>query len=333
MTTIDSQTVVRGLRKSILAVGIALCLLFATTLMALANTVYIGDAAHVLDQNQVKDAASKLPDPVSIYTTSTFNGTTTQFDQQARSHITNPNTIVIAIDTTHHHLAIVGGSNVPLSSSQYQDAVTAFKNNFKGGDYTAATVATLNTLRQNLGAAPVAPGNGNNSSSNSNNGGGFFSSLFLPLCCIGLVILLIVGVLFAVRRRMSGPGRWQRGGAPPYQQPYNQGYPPNYGGPYGPGYNQGPGMNPWAAGGLGAAAGGLIGYELGKEHGEDEAREQGGNQGQDAPGGGDFGGGASGDFGGGGGGGDFGGGGGGDFGGGGGGDFGGGGGGGGGGDF
>ena len=226
MTTIDSQTVVRGLRKSILAVGIALCLLFATTLMALANTVYIGDAAHVLDQNQVKDAASKLPDPVSIYTTSTFNGTTTQFDQQARSHITNPNTIVIAIDTTHHHLAIVGGSNVPLSSSQYQDAVTAFKNNFKGGDYTAATVATLNTLRQNLGAAPVAPGNGNNNSSNSNNGGGFFSSLFLPLCCIGLVILLIVGVLFAVRRRMSGPGRWQRGGALPYQQPYNQGYLP-----------------------------------------------------------------------------------------------------------
>ena len=192
MTTIDSQTVVRGLRKSILAVGIALCLLFATTLMALANTVYIGDAAHVLDQNQVKDAASKLPDPVSIYTTSTFNGTTTQFDQQARSHITNPNTIVIAIDTTHRHLAIVGGSNVPLSSSQYQDAVTAFKNNFKGGDYTAATVATLNTLRQNLGAAPVAPGNGNNNSSNSNNGGGFFSSLFLPLCCIGLVLAIVL---------------------------------------------------------------------------------------------------------------------------------------------
>src|SRR5947209_8983129 len=322
MKTLDSQAVARGLSKSILAVGIALCLLFATTLLALANTVYISDAAHVLgDQSQVKSAASNLPDPVSIYTTSTFNGTTAQFDQQARSHITSANMIVMAIDTTHRHLAIVGGSNVPLSSSQYQDAVTAFKNNFNGGDYTGATVAALTNLRQNLGAAPVAPGNGNNSS--SNNGGGFFSALFLPLCCLGVVVLLIVGVLFAVRRRIFGAGRWQRGGAMPYQQPYNQGYPPNYGGPYGPGYNQGSGMNPWAAGGLGAAAGGLIGYELGKEHGEDEAREQGWNQGQDAPGGGDFGGGASGDFGGGGGG-DFGGGGGGDCGGGGGGDCGGG---------
>jgi hypothetical protein len=331
MTTIDSQAVVRGLSKSVLAVGIALCLLFAATLLALANTVYINDAAHVLgDQSQVKSAASNLPDPVSIYTTSTFNGTTTQFDQQTRSHITNQNMVVMAIDTTHHHLAIVGGSSVPLSSSQYQDAVTAFKNNYNGGDYTGATVAALSNLRQNLGAAPVAPGNGNNSS--SNNGGGFFSSLFLPLCCIGVVLLLIVGALFAVRRRMFGFGGRQRGGALPYQQPYNQGYPPNYGGPYGPGYNQGPGMNPWAAGGLGAAAGGLVGYELGKEQGEGEGREQGWNQGQDAPGGGDFGGGASGDFGGGGGG-DFGGGGGGDFGGGGGGDFGGGGGGGGSGNF
>jgi hypothetical protein len=82
-------------------------------------------------------------------------------------------------------------------------------------------------------------------------------------------------------------------------------------------------MNPWAAGGLGAAAGGLIGYELGKEAGEREADQQnqgdggwagasgdfGGNNGGDfGGGGGDFGGGGSGDFGGGGGGGDFGGG-------------------------
>ena len=54
----------------------------------------------------------------------------------------------------------------------------------------------------------------------------------------------------------------------PFQQPYNQGYPPDYYGQgyppgyYGPGYPQRQGMNPWAAGGLGAAAGGLIGYEL-----------------------------------------------------------------------
>jgi len=317
-----SQALAWDLRKGILALGIALCLLCATTVLALANTVYINDAARVLgDQSQVKNAASGLADPVSIYTTSTFNGSTAQFDQQTRSHITNPNMIVIAIDTAHHHLTIVGGSNVSLSSSQYQDAVQSFKSNFNSSDYSGATVAALSTLRQDIGAAPVAPGNGNNNGNVPASNGGIFSIGVLPLCCIGLLILLIVGAIFSARRRMFG--RRQMGGAMPYQQPYNQGYPPNYGGP---GYNnQGQGMNPWAAGGLGAAAGGLVGYELGKEQGEDQARDQGWNQGQQGQGGGDFGGGASGDFGGGGGaGGDFGGGGGGDFGGGGGGDFGGG---------
>ena len=46
MTHIDSRVVVRVLKKSILAMGIALCLLYATTVLALANTVYISDAAH-----------------------------------------------------------------------------------------------------------------------------------------------------------------------------------------------------------------------------------------------------------------------------------------------
>ncbi len=325
MTHIDSQSVARILKKSTLAMVIALCLLCATTVLALANTVYISDAAHVFgDQSQVKNEAATLPNPIGIYTTSTFNGTNQEFDQQTRSHITNPNMIVMAIDTTHHHLAIVGGSNVPLSNSQYQDAVQSFKDNFGSGDYTGATIAAIQRLRNDLGAAPVSSGNNSGVTVPTSSGGGFFSSLLFPLCCVGVIILVIVGVLFTVGRRMFGFGRQQRGGGVPFQQPYNQGYPPNYGGPgY---YNQGPGMNPWAAGGLGAAAGGLIGYELGKEHGEDEAREQDLNQGQGVQGGqggGDFGGGASGDFGAGGGG-DFGGGAGGDFGGGGGGDFGGG---------
>ncbi|GAC1350684.1 MAG: hypothetical protein NVSMB27_35550 [Ktedonobacteraceae bacterium] len=304
------QATTWSLHKGILALGIALYLLYATTVLAFANTVYINDAAHVLgDQSQVRSAAAGLPDPVSIYTTSTFKGPTTQFDQQTRNHITNPNMIVIAIDTAYYHLAIVGGSNVALSNSQYQDAVQSFKSNYKGSGYSGATVAALSTLRQDLGAAPVAPGNGNNNGNVPASNGGIFSLGFLPLCCIGLLILLIVGALFGARRRMFG--RRQMGGAIPYQQPYNQGYPPNYGGPgY---YNQGQGMNPLAAGGLGAAAGGLVGYELGKEQGEDQARDQGWNQGQQGQGG-DFGGGASGDFGGGSGG-DFGGGGGGDFGG------------------
>jgi hypothetical protein len=324
MTKIDSRIMMRGLKKSILAMVIAICLLCATTALALADTVTISDAAHVLgDGSQVRNEAAKLPKPISIYTTSTFNGTKQQFDQQAKSHISSPNMIVMAIDTTSHHLVIVGGSNVQLTDSQYQDAIQSFVSNYKSGGYISGTLGAIQTLHNYLGSAPVNGGNTNNGglTAPTTSGGGFFSSLLFPLCCIGLIILVIVGVLFTVGRRMFGFGGRQR----PVQQPFNQGYPPNYGGP---GYNQGPGMNPWAAGGLGAAAGGLIGYELGKEQGENQGRDPDWNQGQ---GGQDSG--ASGDFGGGGG--DFGGGAGGDFGGGGGGggDFGGGGGGGGGGDF
>ena len=328
MIQLRLQSLTRRLNISLIALITALCLLLATTLAVQANTVIINDPAGVLNADQVRSEAANLPDPISIYTTKTFTGTTSDFDQRTRSHITSPNMIVITIDTVHHHLAIVGGSSVPLSNSQYNDAVQAFKNAYSsnGGDYTAATIAALRSLRSSLGAAPVSSGNGNNPVPIPTSGGGFFPG-FGTLCCIGLLVLVIAGVIFGVMRRRARFGQPVMG-APyqqPYNQPYNQGYPPPG---YGPGYNQG-GVNPWVAGGLGAAAGGFLGYELGKEQGEGEARE--GDQQGNWAGGNDAGGGASGDFGGGGGGdfgggagGDFGGGGGGDFGGGGGGDFGGG---------
>ena len=321
MLQLRSQSLVRRLNISLIGIISAFCLLLATTIATQANTVNISDPAGVLNTSQVRSEAANLPDPINIYTTNSFTGTSADFDQRARSHITNPNLIVIAIDTVHHHLAIVGGSSVSLSNSQYNDAVQAFKNAYSsnGGDYTAATIAAIRSLRSSLGAAPVAPGN--NPGGNvpvPSNGGGFFPG-YAVLCCIGLLVLVAAGVIFAVMRRRARFGQPVMG--PPYQQPYNQpynqGYPPNYG----PGYNQG-GINPWAAGGLGAAAGGFLGSELGKEQGEEEAHEQG-DQGGNLGGGNDFGGGASGDFGGGGSAGDFGGGGG-DSGGGGGGDFGGG---------
>jgi hypothetical protein len=323
MTQIDYQPLGKWLRKGLLATAIAFCLLLVTTVSMLADTVRISDPNHVLNASQVQSAGSNLPYPLDIYVTSGFTGTSAAFDQSAASHIDNPRKIVIAIDTTKHHLAIVGGANVPLSNSQYNEAVLAFKNNYNGGDYTGATIAAINSLRSALNSSSSGNNQGGGVPTSSGSGG-LFSGLLGTLCCVGLIILVIGGILFAVSRRMFGFGRRAPGGAIPYQQPYNQGYPPNYPPNYGgPGYNQGQGINPLVAGGLGAAAGGLIGYELGKEQGEDQGRDF--DQGQGQGGGGDFGGGASGDFGGGGGG-DFGGGAGGDFGGGGGGggDFGGG---------
>jgi hypothetical protein len=311
----QSPFAMRWLRKGLLAITAVLVLLLVSACGG-GNSVHVYDKAGVLDQSKVQNEASSLQKPMDIYTVNTFSGTKPQFDQATRAKLgNNPDLIVMAVDTVHRHLAIVRGANVQLSSNQISSAVNAFASNYGNGDYTGATIATIDSLRNSLGTS-VGP-----------SGGGIFSGLLGTLCIGGLVILgaiLLFGVLFRRRRGFGGFNR-----PPVYQQPpYNQGYPPNY---YGQGYNQGPGMNPWAAGGLGAAAGGFLGYELGKEAGERDAQQQGQGDGGwagasgdfggggDSGGGGDFGGGGGGDFGGGGGG-DFGGGGG-DFGGGGGGDF------------
>ena len=322
--SVSIQSRTQWLKKGFLAIAAVFFLLLvsACSSSGVNTTVHVYDNAGVLDQNRVQSEASSLPYSMDIYTVNTFQGTKPEFDNTTRAKLgNNPALIVMAVDTVHHHLAIVRGSNVPLSSSQINGAVSSFINNYNNGDYTGATIATIDSLRNSLGTS-VGP-----------TGGGIFSGLLGTLCIVGLVIvgaILLFGVF--LRRRLGG-GRYTR--PPVYQQPYqqppyNQGYPPNYYGP--PGYNQGqgPGINPLAAGGLGAAAGGFLGYELGKEAGENQAQEQGQGQGDGGwagasgdfgsggngggsgdfggGGGGDFGGGASGDFGGGGGGGDSGGG-------------------------
>jgi uncharacterized membrane protein YgcG len=286
----------------------ALILLSGATANVFSNTVNIYDNAGVLNQSQVRQEASSLPYPVSIYTINGFNGTNANFDAVARGKVTSGNLIVIAINTAGH-VYITGGRSVPLTTSDYQQASNTFASDMRsnGHNFTGATVGALSSLRGALGSrssgsgAVPAPG-------------GLFGVGNSALCCIGLLVL--AGILFfAFMRRRARPGLGgffnRNRGIPPYDPnqpygPYNQPYPPNYG----PGYNQG--MNPWAAGGLGAAAGGFLGYELGKEQGEREAREdyQGDQSGN--PGDGDFGGGAGADWGGGGGG-DAGGGGGGNF--------------------
>jgi hypothetical protein len=278
------------LRRGILGIVAIFCIVLLSACGGAANTVHVYDNARVLDQNRVQSEASSLPSSIDIYTVNTFTGSKTAFDQTTQGKLgNNPNLIVVAIDTVHHHLAIVRGSNVPLSSSQIQSAISAFAGNYGNGDYTGATIGSINSMRNSLGTTST--------------GGGFGALGFLLV--IGLIILgVIVLIGFFLRRSFGGFRR----SAPvdmPYQQPYNQPYPPNYNSP---GYNQGPGMNPWVAGGLGAAAGGLIGYELGKESGENRGNQEGQGDGGWAGGSGDFGGGGGGDFGGGGGGGDFGGG-------------------------
>jgi len=333
--------VTRWRNKSILATMLACSLLLFATVSAFASTVNINDEANVLNKSQVQSQASALSYPITIYTVNNFNGSNQAFSQRAANDIKNSNLIVMAIDTVNHYLVIDGGKSVPLSNSQYNDAVQAFKNSFgsgTSGNYTSATVAALQSLQSALSSSNTGSSVGNQNPTTSR---GFFSNLaFAPICCIGLLIIAGIAVFAFVRgRRRSGMVNPTQPQAPVYPQNYNQnypnqGYPPNYGPGYNQGgyYNQGGGMNPLIPGGIGAVGGGLLGYELGKEQGEN-AGQQNENYGNDNNvnngdnnvnnSGNDFGGGAGGNFGGGGGG-DFGGGAGGNFGGGGGGDFGGG---------
>ena len=77
------------------------------------------------------------------------------FDQQTQTHITSSNLLVMAIDTVHKHLAIVAGSSVPLSNSQYTAATQAFASAYSSNNnsYTAATIASIHSLRDALGSS------------------------------------------------------------------------------------------------------------------------------------------------------------------------------------
>jgi hypothetical protein len=272
---------------------------------------------NVLNQSSVQQAASALSKPVDIYAVNS-SLSSSAFDQHAKTLISSTNLIVVAFDSGH--VSIVGGTRVGLSDSQYQDAVNAFLNVMSNGngDYTSATVAALNSLKGSLGGGGLFSGAG------VGGGSSIFSGTF---CCIGLLVLLIIAVFAFTRIRRRRSFGYNQG----YNQSYGAGnYPPNY--PQNQ-YYQDPnmqggrrGMNPWAAGGIGAALGGLFGYGVGRDTGDRNNRGDnygGGDGGFGGGAGGDFGNGGNGGFGGGAGG-DFGGGGNGGFGGGAGGDFGGG---------
>ncbi|HYU75831.1 MAG TPA: TPM domain-containing protein, partial [Ktedonobacteraceae bacterium] len=136
----------------LLATISAFCLLLVMTTAAFANTVNIYDRAGVLDQSRVRSVASSLPYSLDIYTISNFTGSTSAFDQNAVGSIKSSNMIVIAIDTVHRHLAIVGGHSVSLSNNQYADARNAFANSFRSdNNYTSATIAAIQSLQSATG--------------------------------------------------------------------------------------------------------------------------------------------------------------------------------------
>jgi hypothetical protein len=117
-----------------------------------SDSCSVNDAAHILDQTRVCEAAQTLSYPVMVYTTSTFSQGDGDFDHLSQSLVTSPRLIVIAVnlDTSHPnvhvHVNILGGIEVPLTDSQYHQAMDAFNHVSDSGDYTGATIQAIQTL-------------------------------------------------------------------------------------------------------------------------------------------------------------------------------------------
>jgi len=126
---------------------VTVCSLFlSTTVNVEASTVTINDQAGVLNAGRVQTEAAKLPVPLLIYTSKTFIGDQDTLNQFTRQQLSDQNAIALGIDTVHRHLSIQAGTTVQLSQSQSSDALSAFQSHYNGGDYTAATIATIDSL-------------------------------------------------------------------------------------------------------------------------------------------------------------------------------------------
>ena len=185
----------RKILPALLATVIALCLLMTTSFTAFASAVRISDPVQVLNVSQVTNEGSKLPYALDIYTTNSYTGSSSDFVARTISvHLTSPKLIVIAIDTTHRFLAIVGGKSVPLSTSQYNAAGSAFKNNVTGNHYTDATIAAIHSLASSLAASDAS------TSSKSSPISGV-AVLWLIIIIVGI---LIISAIFRFIRRLLG---------------------------------------------------------------------------------------------------------------------------------
>lgn len=274
-----------------LLIGISSILLPLGINTVQAASVQIKDDARVLDVDQVHSTASKLSHPVSISTTPTFNGPKSDFVRSTEQALTDQDAIAIGISVEQRYLAIVAGKQVNLNAEQIAQARQAFaqaygSNAGANGDYTAATLTALKSLRTSLGSGDV-----DGIPRPIQTLGGVLSN---PLIWLLLLAALIIASFFVFRRffgqrnTMSSPMGmpWQERAGPKDEYSRidpNPGYgrssyydPNRYGGPmYGPDYPPQRGMSPWAAGGLGAVGGGLLGYGLGRMAGEHEQQAQG----------------------------------------------------------
>lgn len=183
--------VTRRARPALLAILLALFFVAANSLTCFADQVRISDPVEVLNVSRVTTEGANLAYPLDIYTTSTYTGSSSDFvNRTIRLHLTSPKLIVIAIDTTHRYLAIVGGKSIPLSTSQYNAAGSAFKSAISGNHYTDATIAAIQSLASSLSSSSASSGQG--------------SGLMVGIIIVGIIALIIIGAIFRFIRRLLG---------------------------------------------------------------------------------------------------------------------------------
>jgi hypothetical protein len=284
----------------VLLLGVASVLLPLGAQTARAASVQIKDDAGVLNVEQVQRNASALSHPVSISTLPTFDRPKSDFVKRTEQTLTGQDAIALGISVEQRYLAIVAGKAVGLNAEQMAQACQAFAQAYGGnaganGDYTAATIASLESLQSSLRS-----GDGSGIAEAPQGGGGVFGS---PLTWLLLWVLLgisftVLSCLFRPRKAARPPAEipWQAMPGPkdeygrialdPGHESRGYGRSPSYGPGYDPyGYDGRPvygpvyptrgGIGPWAAGGLGALGGGFLGYELGRMAGEHDHQVQG----------------------------------------------------------
>jgi hypothetical protein len=271
---IDSRSRAARFTGAAVSAATVVATLLLAAAPAEAAAVSVHDDSHVLDVTRVQNAAATLPDPVEIYTTTKDADDKAAFDRETQSKVTSRTVVVIAVNTQSHHLAIRTGTRSRVTQQAAATATQAFIDSYHGSqDYTAATVAALDSIR--VGIQAVAPRQNTTSRRTTSHSttGASIGGVICLLVVAGVVIAFLARRRGRLRRPSSpigGFGAMDDGfGSPGYGPPpgYGPGYQPGYQPGYGPGYGQ-PGrhgVSPWVAGGVGAAAGGLLGYELARE--------------------------------------------------------------------
>jgi hypothetical protein len=249
-------------RRTLLLPLLAALFLAAATIVrpAIAGTLHVRDAAHVLSPDavaQLRSVVASAPFDGRLVFTSEFSGAE-ELDRYTSS-ITEPAMVVVAVDPLHHQVRVHFGTRSRIAQSSYGAIERAGNDAFRHADWEGGAAAIFRAAAKSVGVEEGAPVGGTPPVASG-------SSFFSP----GLFLVLVVGAvavaIYFARRRAA------------YDAPYGPIAPsPGYGpGPFtGPGYTAGPtqgGLGPVGGGLIGAGLGGLAGYELGKLEGEREER-------------------------------------------------------------